>query len=136
MIILGILVNMAWYEILAVVIGALGGLSGISAFIISLYNAKSNKETIEVNNADKLVEAAHKLVADLEQRQFRYEERVDQKIAAYDAKFERLKNDNENMRASIYNAYRCTWVDDLKNCPVLNRFKAFCEDCNEDCEKN
>ena len=127
---------MEWYEIGGVVLGALGGLSGISAFIIGLYHAKPNRETIEVNNADKLVEAAHKLVADLEQRQFRYEERVDQKIAAYDAKFERLKSDNENMRASIYNAYRCTWVDDLKNCPVLNRFKAFCEDCNEECENN
>lgn len=127
---------MEWYEIVVVVLGGLGGLSGVSAFIVALYQAKSNKETIDVNNADKLVEAAHKLVADLEERQVRYEDRVDKKIAAYDAKFEKLKSDNEVMRASINNAYRCTWVDDLKNCPVLGRFKIFCEECeNSDCNE-
>lgn len=127
---------MEWYQIVVVVLGGLGGLSGVSAFIVSLYQAKSNKETIDVNNADKLVEAAHKLVADLEERQVRYEDRVDKKIAAYDAKFDRLKNDNEIMRASINNAYRCTWVDDLKNCPVLSRFKIFCEECeNSECNE-
>lgn len=124
---------MEWYEI----VGALGGLGGVSAFLISLYHAKSNKETIDANNADKLVEAAHKLVADLEERQIRYEDRVDKKIASYDRKFEKLKSDNENLRASVNNAYRCTWVKDLKDCPVLNRFKIFCEECeNEDCEQN
>lgn len=123
---------MEWYEILI----SIGGLSGIGALFVTLYNAKSNRETIDVNNADKLVEAAHKLVADLEERQVRYEDRVDKKIASYDAKFEKLKSDNEVMRASINNAYRCTWVDDLKNCPVLSRFKIFCEECeNSECNE-
>lgn len=127
---------MAWYEILGIVLGSLGGLGGVSAFLVSLYHAKSNKETIDANNADKLVEAAHKLVADLEDRQVRYEDRVDKKIAEYDAKFEKLKSDNENMRASINTAYRCTWVDDLKNCPVLSRFNIFCEECeNNECDE-
>lgn len=123
---------MEWYEILI----GIGGLSGIGALFVTLYNAKSNRETIDVNNADKLVEAAHRLVADLEERQIRYEDRVDKKIASYDAKFDKLKSDNEIMRASINNAYRCTWVDDLKNCPVLSRFKIFCEECeNSDCDE-
>lgn len=127
---------MAWYEILGIVLGSVGGLGGVSAFIVTMYNAKSNKETIEANNADKLVEAAHKLVADLEDRQRNYEDRVDRKIAEYDKKLEKLKNDNENMQASINNAYRCTWVDDLKNCPVLHRFNIFCEECdNNDCNE-
>lgn len=128
---------MEWYEILGVLLGSFGGLSGVGAFFVTMYHAKSNKETIDANNADKLVEAAHKLVADLEERQVRYEDRVDKKIASYDRKFEKLKSDNEMMRASINNAYRCTWVKDLKDCPVLNRFKIFCEECdNEDCEQN
>ena len=77
---------MAWYEILVIVLGSLGGLGGISAFIITLYNAKVNKEAIEINNADRLLEASNKLIEKLEEEKQKYEDRVDKKIVEYGIK--------------------------------------------------
>lgn len=120
---------MVWYEILVIVLGSLGGLGGISAFIITLYNAKVNKEAIEINNADRLLEASNKLIEKLEEEKQKYEDRVDKKILEYGIKLDKLHSDNEAMRLAIYNAWRCRLYRDPQDCPVINQYSKFCENC-------
>ena len=47
---------MAWYDILIAIIGSVGGIGGIGAFIITIYNAKSNKTTIDIGNVTKMLD--------------------------------------------------------------------------------
>lgn len=120
---------MEWYQILIAVLGGLGGLGGISAFIITLYNAKVNRESIEVDNTDKLLEASNKLIAKLEEEKQKYEDRVDRKILEYGEKLNKLQSDNDAMKLAIYNAWRCRLYREPKDCPVISQYSRYCENC-------
>jgi hypothetical protein len=45
---------MEWYNILCLVLGALGGTAGL----VSIYHAKSHKDTIDINNMQEMLDEA------------------------------------------------------------------------------
>ena len=47
---------MEWYNILVLLLGGFGGISGV----ISLYHAKSNKDTIDIKNLHSIIEDERK----------------------------------------------------------------------------
>ena len=47
---------MEWYNILVLLLGGFGGISGV----ISLYHAKSNKDTIDIKNLHSIIEEERK----------------------------------------------------------------------------
>jgi sulfur relay (sulfurtransferase) DsrC/TusE family protein len=51
---------MEWYGILATVLGAVGGIGGIGG-LISIYNAKSNKDKIDIGNMQEMLNEAHEM---------------------------------------------------------------------------
>lgn len=124
---------MVWYEIIGYVIGAFGGCAGL----ISIYNAKSNRQTIDIGNMQQMLEEAHKMYDDSAKR---YDDKVkefdDYKatnmkyIAEFKARFAKLEKrlDNaENMtlqlKGVIYHGYRCRYPDNINDCPVLKEYE-------------
>ena len=119
---------MEWYNILVLLLGGFGGISGV----ISLYHAKSNKDTIDIKNLHSIIEEERKEREDLSKEYYQYRQLVDQKVASVKKDFEELKAENKKMIKAIYQAYRCTYPDKLHYCPVIKSFEdsCICEECN------
>lgn len=126
---------MEWYNILCLVLGALGGTAGL----VTVYHAKSNKDTIDIGNMQEMLEEAHKMYNDMklerqsEQEAFkqykadnmRYVEEFKERFRKLE---ERLSESEEvvlKLRSSIYSCYRCTLPSKIDECPVLIAFRTF-----------
>lgn len=119
---------MEWYNILVLLLGGFGGISGV----ISLYHAKSNKDTIDIKNLHSIIEEERKEREDLTKEYYQYRQFVDKKVESVKNDFEELKAENKKMIKAIYQAYRCTYPDKLHDCPVIKTFEdsCSCEECN------
>ena len=119
---------MAWYEIVTLLVGAFGGISGF----ISIYNAKSNKDTIDITNLSNMLEEARKERDIMKQEHAEMKKDMEQHL---DSLKEELLNIEERERkhlASIYRAYRCPLYDRQDQCPVLTTFDDNeCETCTD-----
>ena len=119
---------MEWYNILTIVLGAFGGVSGI----ISIYNAKSNKDTIDITNLSNMLDEARKERDIMKQEHADMKKDMEQHL---DSLKEELANIEERERkhlASIYRAYRCPLYDRQDQCPVLNTFdESECDTCTD-----
>ena len=121
---------MEWYNILVLILGGFGGITGV----ISLYHAKSNKDTIDIKNLHSIIEEERKERENLTKEYYQYRQFVDQKVASVKKNFEELKAENKKMIKAIYQAYRCTLPEKLHDCPVIKTFEdsCRCEDCISD----
>ena len=119
---------MEWYNILVLLLGGFGGISGV----ISLYHAKSNKDTIDIKNLHSIIEDERKERETLAKEYYQYRNFVEEKVASVKKDFEELKAENQKMVKAIYQAYRCTYQDKLHDCPVIKSFEdsCICEECN------
>lgn len=117
---------MDWVTLLITILGALGGLGGI----ISMYHAKSNKDTIDISNFHSLLEEERRERELLKQDYNEYKESVNTRVNEVKKEVMALKELNEIMRSSISSAYRCTFPDDVESeCPVLVQYQKRCETC-------
>lgn len=118
---------MSWVEVVVMVVGAVGGTTGI----ISLYHAKSNKDTIDIKNLHSIIEEERKEREDLTKEYYQYRQFVDKKVESVKKDFEELKTENKKMIKAIYQAYRCTFPEKMHDCPVIKTFEdsCHCEDC-------
>lgn len=126
---------MEWYNILCLVLGALGGTAGI----VSIYHAKSNKDTIDIGNMQNMLDEAHKMYNEMneirqtERESFnKYKEDNMKYIEEFKVRFTKLESrlsDSEEvvlkLRSSIYSCYRCTLPTKIEECPVLIAFRTF-----------
>ena len=136
---------MEWYNILSIIVGALGGTAGF----VGLYKAKSEKTTIDVGNMQTMLDEAHKMYDEMKEeknivnQEFHdYKEENMKYIAEFKARFEKVENrldktEEEVFRltGAIYQGYRCPYPPALEDCPVLkayekNREKHGCESCD------
>lgn len=119
---------MAWYEIVTLLVGAFGGISGF----ISIYNAKSNKDTIDITNLSNMLDEARKERDIMKQEHAEMKKDMQEHL---DSLKEELLNIEERERkhlASIYRAYRCPLYDRQDQCPVLNTFdESECDTCTD-----
>lgn len=123
---------MEWYNILSIVLGAIGGIGGISG-LISIYNAKSNKDTIDIANYRQLLEDIKAERDDARMEYTKYHEMVDKKVEEVKTAFENLKKENEEFKKSILQAYRCTLPAKIEDCPVIKLYETIektCLTCN------
>lgn len=119
---------MAWYEIVTLLVGAFGGISGF----ISIYNAKSNKDTIDITNLSNMLDEARKERDIMKQEHAEMKKDMQEHL---DSLKEELLNIEERERkhlASIYRAYRCPLYDRQDQCPVLVTFDDNeCDTCSD-----
>ena len=126
---------MEWYNILCLVLGALGGTAGL----VTVYHAKSNKDTIDIGNMQEMLDEAHKMYNEMNEiRQTetesyqKYKEDTMKYIEEFKARFKKLEDrlsESEEvvfkLRSSIYSCYRCTLPSKIDECPVLVAFRTF-----------
>lgn len=107
---------MDWYNILSIILGALGGAG------VSLYTAKSNKDTIDISNFQRLIEEEREERRILKEEYKEYKESVDRKVEKVKVDFEKLQKDNKKMITSIFQAYKCKLPEKIQDCPVVRFF--------------
>lgn len=126
---------MEWYNILCLVLGALGGTAGL----VTIYHAKSNKDTIDIGNMQEMLDEAHKMYNEMNEiRQTeteafkKYKEDTMKYIEEFKGRFKKLEDrlsESEEvvfkLRSSIYSCYRCTLPSKIDECPVLVAFRTF-----------
>lgn len=134
---------MEWYNILTMVLGALGTFGGIGG-AISIYQAKSNKQTIDVGNFKKMLDEAQEMydAANEEKKEYIkefYEYRVENAkyVAEFKKRFSNIESRLQQTEKAVSQAYRCTFPPDIKDCPVLQEYeKSHCLNCIGNAEHN
>ena len=124
---------MEWYNILMGILGLLGGGAGF----ISIYQAKSNKQTIDISNLSAIIEEERKERISLREEYDKYKESVDDRIRMFKEEFEKMKQDNNRYMKAIYKAYRCKYPESVSECPVIKAIESHsnCSSCDQqDCE--
>ena len=131
---------MEWYNVLTIVVGALGGVGGL----ISLYHARSNKTKIDVGNMQTMLDEAHKMYNDMKtekeegQEEFKeYKETNNRYIAEFKERFAKLEKRLDkaedavfHLKGAIYQGYRCKFPTKIEDCPVIKEYeKSHCEEC-------
>lgn len=131
---------MEWYNILSIVVGALGGTAGF----VGLYKAKSEKTTIDVGNMQTMLDEAHNMYDEMKEakdgvnREFHeYKEETMSYIEQFKLRFakveERLDRAEETvfqLKGAIYRGYRCKYPEDIEDCPVIKEYeKLHCDGC-------
>lgn len=119
---------MAWYEIVTLLVGAFGGISGF----ISIYNAKSNKDTIDITNLSNMLDEARKEREIMKQEHAEMKKDMEQHLESLKDELANIEERERKHLASIYRAYRCPLYDRQDQCPVLVTFdETECETCTD-----
>lgn len=111
-----------------IIFGLLGG--GVVAGIISLYNAKANNTAIQADTFKKFFDEVQEWThAELEQHKQEINELKQERrefLAEFDEyktqnsrDIELVKKDSAIKDCAINTAYRCVWIDDVHDCPVI-----------------
>lgn len=122
---------MNWTEIL----GLIGGGAGIVALIkagIDIYNARPNRDKLELDVLNSVIERLDKELARKEEEFSRYKQDVSNRVAEVKQEVLAERRENANFRMAIYQAYRCKLPQTPSDCPVIAAFEAGekCEGCN------
>lgn len=119
-----------WYEIVVMLVGAIGGTTGL----ISIYHAKSKKDTIDISNFHSLIEEERTERKNLANEYHEYKAVVEEKVLSVKKEFEELRQTNQKMLMSIYQAYRCRLPARMHDCPVIAAYNndCACDVCNND----
>lgn len=119
---------MAWYEIVTLLVGAFGGISGF----ISIYNAKSNKDTIDITNLSKMLDEAREERDIMKQEHAEMKKDMEQHLESLKEELLNIEERERKHLASIYRAYRCPLYDRQDQCPVLVTFDDNqCDTCTD-----
>ena len=124
---------MEWYEILISAVATLGGVGGF----VSIYKAKPEKTSIEVQNMKEMLDEAHKMYDDArtETKELREEFSEYKKenmgyIAEFKERFAKVEGRLEKTELAVYQGYRCPFPPKVADCPVLKEYeKGNCEEC-------
>lgn len=137
---------MEWYEIVISAVATLGGVGGF----ISIYKAKPEKTSIEVQNMKEMLDASHKMYDEMkeekeeEQRDFRaYKEENMKYISEFKERFKKLEERLDKaesfvftLKSAIYRGYRCPYPPKVEDCPIIKAYKGEgCEECASSLEK-
>ena len=109
---------MEWYNIIVLLLGTVGGVGGL----ISVYHAKSNKDTIDISNFQRLIEEEREERRISKEEYKDYKEAVERKVEKVKVDVEKMQKDNKKMVSAVYQAYRCKLPEKLQDCPVVKMF--------------
>lgn len=109
---------MNWTEIL----GLIGGGAGLVALIkagIDIYNARPNRDKLELDVLNSVIERLDKELARKEEDFSRYKQDVSNRVAEVKQEVMAERKENANFRIAIYQAYRCKYPENIHDCPVI-----------------
>jgi hypothetical protein len=122
---------MEWYNILSIVLGSIGGIGGVTTAIIAIYNAKPNKDKIDIENYHSLLEEERK-ERELVRKEFReYKEEVAKYKQFFKEKFDALQTRNEKLEDAINLGYKCPLIKEASDCVIIRQVEVIeCNKCN------
>ena len=130
---------MEWYEIIISAVATLGGVGGF----ISIYKAKPEKTSIEVQNMKEMLGEAHKMFDKMkEEKEAEHEAFEEYKknnmeyVAEFKERFQKVENRLDKaeqfvftLKSAIYRGYRCPFPPKVEDCPIIKAYKG--EGCDE-----
>ena len=134
---------MEWYEIVISAVATLGGVGGF----ISIYKAKPEKTSIEVQNMKEMLGEAHKIFDKMkEEKEAEHEEFEEYKknnmtyIAEFKERFQKVEDRLDKaeqfvftLKSAIYRGYRCPYPPRVEDCPIIKAYKGEgCDECMEE----
>lgn len=119
-----------------IILGLLGG--GAVAGAISLYNAKANNTSIQADTFKKFFDEVQEWtrsemdkhateVKDLKEERRAFLEEFEQYKLDNKKELESVKKDSAIKDCAINTAYRCVWIDDVHDCPVIKTMNEIIE---------
>lgn len=119
---------MEWYNILLLIFGGIGGTTGV----ISFYQAKSNKQTIDISNLSSIIKEEREERESLRREYDAYKESVDERIRMFKVEFDKMKKNNAKYLKAVYQAYRCKFPQNVCDCPVIKAIEdsGVCDSCS------
>ena len=136
---------MEWYEIVISAVATLGGVGGF----ISIYKAKPEKTSIEVQNMKEMLGEAHKMFDKMkEEKEAEHEAFEEYKknnmeyVAEFKERFQKVEDRLDKaeqfvftLKSVIYRGYRCPYPPKVEDCPVLKEYeKGSCTECKASAE--
>lgn len=137
---------MEWYEILISAVATLGGVGGF----VSIYKAKPEKTSIEVQNMKEMLNESHRMYDEMKaekeegQEEFKtFKETNNKYIAEFKERFAKLEKRLDaaedavfHLKGAIYQGYRCKFPAKIEDCPVIKEYeKSHCEECKASIDK-
>lgn len=128
-----------------IILGLLGG--GAVAGAISLYNAKANNTSIQADTFKKFFDEVQEWTrTEMEQHSKEVKELKEER-KEFLAKFEDYKLENKKeidlikkdsaiKDCAINTAYRCAWVNDIHDCPVITTMNEIIEKERQNTDSN
>lgn len=115
-------------NVLDIILGVLGG--GAVAGIVTLYNAKANNTSIQADTFKKFFDEVQEWsrkemeqhsneIRELKQERKEFLEEFENYKDENRKEIESVKRDSAIKDCAINTAYRCVWVNDLHECPVI-----------------
>jgi hypothetical protein len=122
---------MEWYNILSIVLGSVGGIGGITTAIIAIYNAKPNKDKIDIENYHSLL-AEEREERELVRKEFKeYKEEVAKYKQFFKEKYDALQTRNEKLEDAINLGYKCPLIKEASDCVIIRQVEVIeCNKCN------
>ncbi len=127
---------MMWYEIVVGILGAVGGLAGIGAFIKGFFFVRQDGEAKTIDNLIKIIDEVKKEYKELKVEFHNYKVEVDKRVAFFKDKFDKLEEERDNFYKATMEANRCTLPATIDDCPVVKYLKHLnnCENCEHNKE--
>lgn len=119
-----------------IILGLLGG--GAVAGAISLYNAKANNTSIQADTFKKFfdevqewtrteIEQHSKEVKELKEERKEFLAKFEDYKLENKKEIDLIKKDSAIKDCAINTAYRCAWVNDVHDCPVIKTMSEIIE---------
>lgn len=98
---------------------------------IDVYNARPNRDKLEVDVLNAVIERLDKELERKGQEFNAYKQQVNERVAEVKQEILAERTENANFRKAIYQAYRCKFPQTPSDCPVIAAFEASerCEGC-------
>lgn len=134
--------TMTIFELIISAITTIGGVTGF----VSLYHAKSNKQSIDIHNMQEMLNEAHKMYDEATERygdkvkEFdKYKEstltyltELQNRFDKVEKRLDKTENSVFQLKSAVYQGYRCKFPVKIEDCPVIKEYeKAHCLECDK-----
>lgn len=122
----------------------IGGSAGLVALIkvgIDIFNARSNRNVVDISNMEKMLHDAMERYDKLEQKfdkfqkeSHTYVESLRSRIVGMEDKIQGMEARVNNFEKVVNTAWRCKFPQNIQECPVIAEYEKrhLCEECGKE----
>lgn len=128
---------MEWYEVVIGILGSVGGLAGVGAFIKAFFFVRQDGEAKTIDNLTEIIKEVRVNYNELKTEFNEYKQEVDKRVTFFKEKFDKIEEERNNFYKATMEANRCTLPATIDDCPVVKYLKNLnhCENCEHNKEE-